>query len=509
MQRGSIAYFQKLGDNWPTDTATAKRALAALLGHLKLEHIPQIKPGPHLEDLKKDAIDNIARSLASIKILPAGFKCFETAPVQDKQEVFEMVEAQRVGVFGWIRFLVRNVTSILADPQDPATLPLATIAIMLRSLVELCRTHWVEYHFHQVMIQVSLEIWVVGAERRKLYPPLDVHEYYRAAVPILQLFSECVADPPFDSMMINDINQRGKTWTRNFANAFILHCQQYAAAYRDYPDTSQSTNGLVGMQAGARLLARARRFYKLLTEEYKFPSVVLRLSLELSLVLSEPGDASLAIEVASQALRPQGPNAYEHTHVLPQLLAAGYLNIIVQDLSSPRKLGAYPFPNWPCANPLAQLYIACFHPRISSAVKLAVDKIPPALLSRITLQSDSFVHQAWDNFTYGSKLYETAYSSASADDIELCDNFLVATSHLCLYLFPASYTPVQHYQRLPSAHAGNSVECSWCHSVVYCSARCQREDWDDFHRDECSSSRVRRIGVYHPSHQMELAQPLL
>ncbi|TEB33317.1 hypothetical protein FA13DRAFT_199705 [Coprinellus micaceus] len=35
----------------------------------------------------------------------------------------------------------------------------------------------------------------------------------------------------------------------------------------------------------------------------------------------------------------------------------------------------------------------------------------------------------------------------------------------------------------------SSKECSGCYSTVYCSTRCQREDWEGLHRKECGSAQ--------------------
>ncbi|KAJ3521313.1 hypothetical protein NMY22_g12366 [Coprinellus aureogranulatus] len=39
-------------------------------------------------------------------------------------------------------------------------------------------------------------------------------------------------------------------------------------------------------------------------------------------------------------------------------------------------------------------------------------------------------------------------------------------------------------------HAGPSKECGACHAVVYCSALCQKRDWDERHRHECNHARA-------------------
>ncbi|TEB21941.1 hypothetical protein FA13DRAFT_1799281 [Coprinellus micaceus] len=230
VQRGSLPYFKQLGDRWPSDVDTAKRALLAILGHLGLDLIPHIGLDKPIEE---GIAASISRSLASIKMLPTACKFFETVHERDRQEVPEIFESRRSGVFGWLHVLVRNVASLLPDPDNPADLPLATIAVMLRALTELCRKQANYYNFHDSIVDTSLEIWIASAERQRHQEPLNVHEYYRAIAPILQLFAECVAEGPLDSVTVNKINQFRRARTRRLVDAFITHCQQYASAYRE------------------------------------------------------------------------------------------------------------------------------------------------------------------------------------------------------------------------------------------------------------------------------------
>ena len=84
----------------------------------------------------------------------------------------------------------------------------------------------------------------------------------------------------------------------------------------------------------------------------------------------------------------------------------------------------------------------------------------------------------------------------------ICDNAKVS-------VLPRAFTTVQVLIPPPSVRhsirvPGNREDmfqkkCSRCHSVVYCSSECQREDWNAFHRRECShlakSRRRKSFGV--------------
>ncbi|KAJ3505100.1 hypothetical protein NMY22_g17699 [Coprinellus aureogranulatus] len=78
------------------------------------------------------------------------------------------------------------------------------------------------------------------------------------------------------------------------------------------------------------------------------------------------------------------------------------------------------------------------------------------------------------NFTMWEKLEQPG---ARKSRLRLCDN-------------------LKHHENdhdAAVADADRTRQCSNCRAVVYCSAKCQCDDWEAFHRDECYPSRIERI----------------
>lgn len=84
-------------------------------------------------------------------------------------------------------------------------------------------------------------------------------------------------------------------------------------------------------------------------------------------------------------------------------------------------------------------------------------------------------------------LEKVAYFCDKEHRVHLCDNLKV-WDH-CGRLYLELTTSFQHGAGNDMAHGQKTQAertCSGCHSVVYCSSECQKEDWRAFHRKECS-----------------------
>ncbi|TFK18958.1 hypothetical protein FA15DRAFT_674877 [Coprinopsis marcescibilis] len=99
-------------------------------------------------------------------------------------------------------------------------------------------------------------------------------------------------------------------------------------------------------------------------------------------------------------------------------------------------------------------------PRVLRSVQSSVKNIPTST-QRIISSPDARNHSLWSNFMSEFKA-QTGGLGVSGREVVQCDNF--KGGHTKRYKKPQT--------------------CSGCHSVVYCSAECQRIDWK-VHRHEC------------------------
>jgi hypothetical protein len=80
----------------------------------------------------------------------------------------------------------------------------------------------------------------------------------------------------------------------------------------------------------------------------------------------------------------------------------------------------------------------------------------------------------------------------------LCDNMKVSETGKHLSIDNGILTSPKHKDRVVVSEKTSDLpeqSCSRCHSVVYCSVECQSEDWQTFHRAECSHMRKQYKGT--------------
>ncbi|EAU83031.2 hypothetical protein CC1G_08968 [Coprinopsis cinerea okayama7 len=113
-----------------------------------------------------------------------------------------------------------------------------------------------------------------------------------------------------------------------------------------------------------------------------------------------------------------------------------------------------------------------YYPRGIRALQKAFSAAPRPVLEKMRAGSGQIDPTSWTHFMKTLKWREEVLESMTKDKgaIYFCDSDDHFTRH-----GPEEFTP--------------SKTCSRCHSVIYCSARCQKEDWDIRHRTECKRMR--------------------
>ncbi|KAG2016632.1 hypothetical protein CC2G_009783 [Coprinopsis cinerea AmutBmut pab1-1] len=122
-------------------------------------------------------------------------------------------------------------------------------------------------------------------------------------------------------------------------------------------------------------------------------------------------------------------------------------------------------------------------PRGIRALRSAMDDFDPSgtKMGRSKLPS-------WTAFIRGVKEQGDFLSNSSLEELGICDSIAVsrplstritAQSVVFFHLQPS----LQH--DVYDTEITMGAQCSGCHSVVYCSLQCQREDWNERHRTEC------------------------
>ncbi|KAF6753441.1 hypothetical protein DFP72DRAFT_901682 [Ephemerocybe angulata] len=150
-----------------------------------------------------------------------------------------------------------------------------------------------------------------------------------------------------------------------------------------------------------------------------------------------------------------------------ELLEAGLLDILAFELlSQPPEGSAQNFDGWHSIgrdlNPLRTLLHFCQYPRISAAVKSAIDRLPKETLE--ALARNPIASRYWKPFSNDFFYYHFAVEILPQRAGRFCDS-------------------LEHHTKKHEEQTEIATQCSCA----------QTEDWEAFHRRECSRSRIRRI----------------
>ncbi|KAF6753406.1 hypothetical protein DFP72DRAFT_901614 [Ephemerocybe angulata] len=224
------------------------------------------------------------------------------------------------------------------------------------------------------------------------------------------------------------------------------------------------------------LCTQVPRFFKLLLK-YRFPAFALKAALTVPLAPAcNLPRGSLALETACAMFNCEILLAGNSRRLIVQLLEAGLVETLINDLLPPRGEGkeGKVFEEWtfhcPDMSPLKALMYASYDPHIANALHIAIMAIPHQ-------QMNSTAYDIWQPFFDSFGPHRDALRRLPNDHIPLCDS-----------LKHPSITKADGL-----VVGGASKECSGCHTTVYCSTECQREDWSSLHREECIRSRVDHI----------------
>ncbi|KAJ3540320.1 hypothetical protein NMY22_g4342 [Coprinellus aureogranulatus] len=142
------------------------------------------------------------------------------------------------------------------------------------------------------------------------------------------------------------------------------------------------------------------------------------------------------------------------------------------------------------------------YPRILPALRRQVATVPSSALMVIPENDQRrILYQALEE-----EVKEGGEFLKIGDRIKICDNLDVGI----LLIFPRTRLVLKHifcrFQHENTARpmiprSGRKSKrpqtCSKCHSVVYCSRECQKRDWEQLHRYECSKAHLEHTDMKH------------
>ncbi|KAF5341093.1 hypothetical protein D9611_005838 [Ephemerocybe angulata] len=476
VERGSMPHFKELSQEWPTDFPSIMRAFAAVLQHLSTETFFNVTSG----GLNFDEInETILRSLTSFTMLmevaAREFESDARLRQEQREELFSVFQKDMSGLLDWFEFFARQSPILMRNiPFSPDT-GVGGVALIFAYLLRLSLNDEGIFPGLERITNLLLEMWMAGPriERGRDRSLRTPREYITAVYPMFLAFRVYISEERYLSLLIQIINMPRKgRWYQRVVDSFVFRLQEWTAVHRNY-------NGDIGSLQDIESMQDIVELYQALTSSsvpckpFLRPHGplfdALKRARELPVPIHDANGDTLDLIVASTLISRSGFQAHNVLCALPDMLDAGFLDVVTHRiLHHPRDL-SNPFLKWSTKNPLGELTVMLYHPTIYDAVHSALSRLPQPLPTRLSSYPE------WSSFLEFKEICARGYDSAPRTRISLCDNFQHSTMG------------VTH---LDDVH---SEQCSQCCSVVYCSSQCQQHDWKMLHRDECGARHIDRI----------------
>ncbi|KAF6753452.1 hypothetical protein DFP72DRAFT_901721 [Ephemerocybe angulata] len=470
VERGSIPHFEQLAREWPTDFPSIMRAFAAVLRHLSTETFFNVTSGRlNFDEIK----ETILRSLVSFSALMQVTAGESEARLRQEQreELFSVFQKDMSGLLDWFELYAHQ--SPIPNCADGGVTGVACILayfLRLRSLNDEGTFPELEHIAH-----LFLEMWMAGPriERGRGRSLSTPHEYLAALYPMLIAFRVYIKEERYLFLLIQIINMPRKgRWYQRVVDSFVFRLQEWTAVHRNHNGDTESVQVawcLTDIVELYQALTSASVPCKPFLRPHGPLFDALKRARELPVPIHDANGDTLDLIVASTLISRSGFQAHNVLCALPDMLDAGFLDVVTHRiLHHPRDL-SNPFLKWSTKNPLGELTVMLYHPTIYDAVHSALSRLPQPLPTRLSSYPE------WSPFLEFKEICARGYDSAPRTRISLCDNFQHSTMG------------VTHLDDV------RSEQCSRCCSVVYCSSQCQQHDWKVFHRDECGARHIDRI----------------
>ncbi|KAF5341114.1 hypothetical protein D9611_005877 [Ephemerocybe angulata] len=461
-ERGSIPHLKRLEHEWPTDPSLSQRALMILLEHFKAE-APHLR---HLQSRESKRASPIV--LAAFGGLEGAFKSLASATETKANQITAAFHPYLQEYFAGLRYIF-YIASRSHDTMKLSS-TVATRVVFLFG-AGLCNTDVPD--ILECILDMSLYLFMDDTlwkwREGKIFTQA---QYDDIVAPKFGPLGFCIRHPSTREALFKKLNQATTDSLKRLCDTFIRQSLECSAGWQGTPGMDGKTFSSY-VSSAFILCTQVPRFFKLLLK-YRFPAFALKAALTVPLAPAcNLPRGSLALETACAMFNCEILLAGNSRRLIVQLLEAGLIETLLNDLLSPRLEGKeekvfeeFTF-QFDTMTPLKALTYASYDPRISNALHIAIMAIPPQ-------QMNHTAYNIWKPFVDSCGWHRDALRRLPNDHIPLCDS-------------------LQHPSTSKADGLGASKECSGCHTTVYCSTDCQREDWSSLHREECTRSRVELI----------------
>ncbi|KAJ3538004.1 hypothetical protein NMY22_g5358 [Coprinellus aureogranulatus] len=441
----------------------------AILKHLKLDLVPNLDEDEH----KVEPFNTYAdRALPCITMLSTVAKALQSQP-RARTAISERIQENLDGICMWINFLLTFGLSIDMEttPGKDFRKPYFYHAQLLCDLMDcdgdILRALLSGTRFFDLI----LRIWMTEGKEGELFMNITSPN----PCPIITLMMKTLQQDVGREMLLQRIRVRPPTFQYHFVDRIkmraiqIIEVEVPTARQVGYIDTLLSISEI--LLADKEPLDLRRSFVKqaYLTE---FCTVLNAISMEAGM---RPDRHT----VMPAMLRP--------THKLFSLVmtenaraARNYAELLEGDMLTHlvRVLVWLPDHDRSAADVgkiLLQLMgMYTIYPVFIK--QLMSTKLPEQLAAK--LYKNPHIAPVWDDFRAALRDRMEAYTTMTDGSGHLCDNFSPNTAQC------------DHTARMRRPPNDKGKQCSGCSYVVYCSEECQKQDWQERHRDECKRARL-------------------
>ncbi|KAJ3537563.1 hypothetical protein NMY22_g5542 [Coprinellus aureogranulatus] len=444
VERRSVPHLVRLSqDEWPSDPRDVSLALSIVFQLLEREPMPSRNPSLNLHinsGETKEAIDMIHSAITAIfRPFVNYFKSRNRAEVHIS--ALSVMEGNVSTLLRWLDFVRRESSWLFAHWMYPYS----------------------DTHGPMLAAQSLQSIYTLGIEADD-------------TCPVVSMLREMVAIPASLAHLSERIQAFSKFQYQQFIGSAVQRLDEWDMLGRE-PTGLSTMNLLELMQSFIHIPTFAEWFAR-----SGFAGKILRLARRYP-HLQAPGKYGSRFHplpvAVSTYLFPLEPFPVVLSYkVLPELLDSGLLETIADYLLSLPEGTEDPWYPWvgddakiQMGVPIPILVSMCVYRPILDATLRA--KMALAEEKRNRLSAGAY-RELWGAHWTTLPLYQRVWELEDAKSgIYLCDNMRHAT---CIRETP-----------------GPRKECAHCRAVVYCSEECQREDWEAFHKEECSGNRHYRI----------------
>ncbi|KAF6741661.1 hypothetical protein DFP72DRAFT_243270 [Ephemerocybe angulata] len=487
VEQGSVPHISRLATFfWPEDTDDGALALGIIFRLLDGEVTPTRSrlghPAPGSSEMK----ERLKRISNSMNVVLTAFNHVKKIPAS-KDRFAQIVEGNIPVLVRWLAFLVRESSWVYSGQENAESegVLVATDAILgIYGEQTSTMTQIEAFEAHKDSIQLVLSLYTWTALDGTTLPNLLLGSCPISAL----LLPLCRRDPPREhlrSVFMDCTPGRRRLFIESaytrLEGAVSRACNggsgKWPAIAHQALATIRMVQGFCDIPSFAREYIKTKFAARALSIAKTIPE------LHLPRDRNPESDSPFPVGVSIQFF-PNDPGLtapYLLHHVTEDLVSVGLLELFVDHLLSQDEDTPHPWYYWsdtsPTGHPLQILTGLTVHRPIRRAVVDAIAALPR---SKLNLLEDGWRSTHWLPFRNDVRLYDSVWERqlSTRHRIELCDN-------------------LNHKNRRINEGGRDALhepkECSHCRTAVYCSRECQREDWEKYHKEECSRQRVYRM----------------